>query len=339
MSRARQLAVSSVAAVVCGALALGVAACGSSGSSSGSSSSSSGGKQLKNVAVSMYARDNPFFAEVVSGIRYEAKRAGVNVDVTYAENDPSQQVNQIQNLITRHPDGLVVSPIDQNALVPPVQQAHTAGIPVVTVTDNIAQSGQSSLLAYLGNDYTDTGVKKAQFIVNQLHGKGTVGVIHLIRGLAFTEEQWSGAKTVFQKNPGIKIVGELYAGGASRDLGLKDAQNLLTANPGLSALYVDNDDLALGALQAVAQRHIPMNKIVVVGANGTPDALSSIKAGKLDLTVNFCGFNQGVRAIDALKHYVQSGAKPTGASPQEVITAANIASMQAKLAKGCSGPA
>jgi ABC-type sugar transport system substrate-binding protein len=82
-----------------------------------------------------------------------------------------------------------------------------------------------------------------------------------------------------------------------------------------------------------------MNKIVVVGANGTPDALSSIKAGKLDLTVNFCGFNQGVRAIDALKSYVEKGAKPSGAAPQEVITSSNLAEMQAKLAKGCAGPA
>jgi ribose transport system substrate-binding protein len=318
-----------------GVLALGivvvVSACGSSSSSGGSK------HELKNVSVSMYARDNPFFAEVVKGIQYEAKRKGVNVSVVWAENDPSQEVTNVQNIITRKPDGLIVSPIDPNALVPPVKQAKAAGIPTVDVTDDIAPSGQQYLLTSMSSDYGDTGRIKAQFIAKELHGQGKIAVVHLIRGLAFTEEQWKGAQEVFAKYPGIQIAGQIYAGAAASDKGLNAAQNLLTAHPDLSAIYVDNDPLALGVIQAIKQRHVS-HRVVVVGADGTPDAMNELKDKTLDLTVDFCGFNEGVRALDALWDYKVNGKVDTAKPPQQTITQQNVAQQATALLHGCDGP-
>ena len=314
------------------AAVIGLAACGSSSSSGGGSK-----HELKNVAVSMYARDNPFFAEVVKGIQYEAKRKGVKVSVVWAENDPGQEVTNIQNLITRQPDGLIVSPIDPNALVPPVKQAKAAGIPSVIVTDDIAPSGKQYQLTSMSSDYADTGRIKAQYIVKQLHGQGKVAVVHLIRGLAFTEEQWKGAESVFAKNPGIHIVGQIYAGAAASDKGLNAAENFLTAHPDLNAIYVDNDPLALGVIQAIKQRHVN-HKVIVVGADGTPDAMNELKDKTLDLTVDFCGFNEGVRAIDALWDYRTNGKVDTAKPPQQVITQQNVAQQSTALLHGCDGP-
>lgn len=314
------------------AAAAGIAACGSSSSSGGGSK-----HELKNVAVSMYARDNPFFAEVVKGIQYEAKRKGVNVSVVWAENDPSQEVTNIQNVITRRPDGLIVSPIDPNALVPSVKQAKAAGVPTVIVTDDIAPSGKQYQLTSMSSDYSDTGRIKAQFIADQLHGKGKVAVLHLIRGLAFTEEQWKGAQAVFAKYPGIDIVGQIYAGAAASDKGLNAAENFLTAHPDLNAIYVDNDPLALGVIQAIKQRHVG-HRVIVVGADGTPDAMNELKDKTLDLTVDFCGFNEGVRALDALWDYRHSGKIDTVKPPQQTITQANVAQQASALLHGCDGP-
>jgi ABC-type sugar transport system substrate-binding protein len=323
-----------------------LASCGSSSSNAGSGSTPAGGSsgssnassgKLKNVGVSMYARDNPFFTEVVSGIQYEAKRKGVNLDISWAENDPTQEVSNIQNMITRRPDGLIISPIDPNALVPPVQQAKSANIPVVMVTDDLAKAGQQFQLTSMSSDYTNTGRIKAQFIANQLHGSGQIGVIHLIRGLAFTEEQWAGAQQVFARYPKIKIVGQLYAGAAASTNGLNDAENLLTAHPGITALYVDNDPLALGVIQAVAQRHLN-HPVVIVGADGTPSAISELKKHTLGLTIDFCGFSEGVRALDALYDYKTKGAVDTAKPPQIELTPANIAKESATLPHGCDGP-
>jgi ribose transport system substrate-binding protein len=323
-----------LAAVAIAASGVVVTACG--GSSSSSSTSGGGGK-LKNVAVSMYARDNPFFAEVVKGIQYEAKRKGVSVAVVWAENDPGQEVTNIQNLITRQPDGLIVSPIDPNALIPPVKQAKQAGIPTVIVTDDIAPSGRQYQLTSMSSDYSNTGRIKAQYIVDQLHGKGKVAVVHLIRGLAFTEEQWKGAESVFSKNPGIQIVGQIYAGAAASDKGLNAAENFLTAHPDLNAIYVDNDPLALGVIQAIKQRHVG-HKVIVVGADGTPDAMNELKDKTLDLTIDFCGFNEGVRAIDALWNYKVNGKVDTQKPPQQTITQQNVAKQATALLHGCDGP-
>jgi len=323
--------------------AVALAACGGSSNSSGSGSGGSGSAggssgPLKNVSVSMYARDNPFFTEVVSGIQYEAKRKGIKLDISWAENDPTQEVNNIQNMITRQPDGLIISPIDPNALVPPVQQAKNAHIPVVMITDDLAPSGQAFQLTSMSSDYTNTGRIKAQFIAKALHGSGQIGVIHLIRGLAFTEEQWKGAQQVFARYPNIKIVGQLYAGGAASTNGLNDAENLLTAHPGIQALYVDNDPLALGVIQAVQQRHAG-HPVMIVGADGTPSAISELKKHTLDLTVDFCGFNEGVRAIDALWDYKTKGIVDKAKPPQVELTPQNIAKESAALPHGCDGPA
>lgn len=333
-----------IAASVCCLSGIVVAACGSSSSSStsastaSSSSSAAPSGKIKSVGVAMYARDNPFFTEVVSGIQYEAKRKGVNLDITWAENDPTQEVTNIQNLITSRPDGLIISPIDPNALVPPVQQAKSAQIPVVVVTDDLAKDGQQFQLTSMSSDYTNTGRIKAQFIANQLHGSGQIGVIHLIRGLAFTEEQWAGAEQVFARYPNIKIAGQLYAGGAASTDGLNDAENLLTAHPGINALYVDNDPLALGVIQAVQQRHVN-HPIVIVGADGTPSAISELQKHTLGLTIDFCGFNEGVRAIDSLYDYKTRGVVDTAKPPQIELTPANIAKETAALPHGCDGPA
>jgi ABC-type sugar transport system substrate-binding protein len=328
----------SICAAVLAAVAL--AACGGSSNNSSSAGSSSGGSsgQVKNVGVAMYARDNPFFTEVVSGVQYEAKRKGINLDISWAENDPTQEVNNIQNMITRQPDGLIISPIDPNALVPPVQQAKNSHIPVVMITDDLAPSGQQYQLTSMSSDYTNTGRIKAQFIANQLHGSGQVGVIHLIRGLAFTEEQWKGAQEVFARYPNIKIVGQLYAGGAASTNGLNAAENLLTAHPGIKALYVDNDPLALGVIQAVQQRHVA-HPVVIVGADGTPSAISELKKHTLGLTIDFCGFNEGVRAIDALWDYKTKGKVDKAKPPQIQLTPQNIAKESASLPHGCDGPA
>jgi ABC-type sugar transport system substrate-binding protein len=314
------------------ALPFALAACGSS-----SSSKEGGKKQLEDVAVAMYARDNPFFAQVVSGIHYEAKRKGVKVSVSWAENDPGQEVTNIQNLITRQPDGLIISPIDAHALIPPVQQAKKAGIPVVIVTDDIAQEGQQYQLTSMSSDYTNTGSIKAQYIADKLHGKGKVAVLHLIRGLAFTEAQWAGAKQVFDKYPGIKIVAEKYAGGAASDLGLNAAENFLTAHRDLDAIYVDNDPLAMGVIQAVKQRGLN-KKVVIVGADGTPDAIKAVQAGDLGLTIDFCGFDEGRRALSALWTYVVNGKVDKQKPPQQTITTDNVAEKAPKLEHGCHAP-
>lgn len=320
--------------VMLGALAL--VACG--GDDEGGTGATADG-QLESVDVSLYARDNPFLNSIAEGAQYAGEELGVDVNVSYGENDPTQQVSQIENIITTQPGGLIVAPIDREAIAPVVQSASDAGIEVVTVADDLGEDSRDARLFYAGTQYVQTGRDKAQFIVDALGGKGKVAVIHLIRGLSFTEEQWDGAMEVFAENPGIEIVGEEYAGGAESNLGLEAAENFLTANPDLDALYVDNDDLALGAIRAAEQRGIDMDEIVIIGANGTPTAIEAVKAGELDLTVAFCGFAQGERAVNALAEFIESGTEPPDPLDSINVTQENIEEVEPELGPGCTEPA
>jgi ABC-type sugar transport system substrate-binding protein len=303
----RKSRTSALGALVVGMLlAVGLSACGGDSKSGGGSAS--GGS--KTIAVNMYSRELPYFQEILKGMQQEAGKYGWKVTPTFANNDPTQQINQLQNAVTTKPDALVVIPIDEHAIVPPIQQAKAAGVPVVTMGDNIASEARDAQLTFLGVNYTDLGKEKAQFVVDKLGGKGKVGWIHGIRGLNFSEKQRDGGTPVFQGASGIQVVDGPYTGAFSSDKGLDATQNLLSRDPNLNALFFDNDDIALGGLQAIADRGIDQNKILVVATDGGPPALAAVKKKTLDATFSLCGFAQGKQTIDVLKDYLVDGKKP-----------------------------
>jgi ABC-type sugar transport system substrate-binding protein len=285
---------------------LAVSACGSAGAKGGGDGT--GKRRL--IVVNMYSRALPYFQQIAAGAEEEGKKFGWNVEVTWGKTDPQLQFNQLQNAVTKQPDGGIVAPVDQEALIPAFQQAKTAGTKLVTVADDIAVKGQDHELAFVGVEYPQLGKKKAQWIVDKLGGKGTVAVIHGIRGLHFSEAQFEGAKSVFDANPAIKLINGPYAGEFSADAGLKAAENVLAANPNVDALYFDNDDIALGGILAAKARNIPMDKIIIIGTDGGKPARDAVKAGDLDYTISLCGYATGVRAMNVLKDKFDSNKNP-----------------------------
>jgi ABC-type sugar transport system substrate-binding protein len=160
-------------------------------------------------------------------------------------------------------------------------------------------------------------------------------MIHAIRGGNFTEEQNTGAKKVFAANPGIKVVDGPYVGDFSADVGLSGTENLLARDANLDAIFFDNDDIALGGIQALKERNIPMKKVIVAGTDGGGPALEAVKKGELDVTFSLCGYAQGAQAIKTLIAYIKNGTKPPPAveTTQVVFTHANVNSKLASLTK------
>ncbi len=284
-------------------LTLGVGGCG--GSSGGSSSGD------KVVGVSLAGKQIPYYNDLAAGMQAEADRLGnMSVKIQYANQDVTTQIDQVQNLLTQQPDGLVVGPIDQEAMVPAYRQASDANTPIVTVSDNIGPDGRKYQLAFMGQEYTQAGRRRATWLVNQLHGKGTVGVVHAIRGGNYTESNWIGAKSVFAKYPGITVYDGPYVGDFTPQAGLQGAQTVLTQHPDVDALYMDNDDLAYGAIQAVADAGRSQKSILILGNDGGQPAIVAVKNGDLDYTLSVCGYAQGVAAIRTLNDYLVNGTKP-----------------------------
>lgn len=279
-------------------LTLALSACGSDEDGDGGGG---GGGEERSIEVNMYSRELPYFQEIVDGVQAKADELGWSVEVTFGRTDPELQFSQVQNAITKQPDGIIMSPVDREGLVPVVQEASETDIDVITVADDLSAEGREFELAYVGVQYEDLGRQKAQFIVDQLGGEGTVGFIHGIRGLHFTEAQDDGATEVFEENPGIEVIDGPYTGAFSTETGLDATQNLLTRSPNIDALYFDNDDIAIGGIEAAKERGIAMDDILIIGTDGGPPALDAVKKSELDYTISLCGYATGLTAVEVLQ--------------------------------------
>jgi ABC-type sugar transport system substrate-binding protein len=322
------------AVVAAAALAVSLVGCSSDGGTAGASSD--GGEDLT-VELNLYSRSLPYFQDVVAGAQERAEAEGVTLNVTYGETDPQLQYDQIQNALSQSPDGVIVVPVDPAALVPVFQSASDGGIPVLTAVNDIDEDGWPYVIGHVGKEYSDIGREKAQYLVDTLGGQGTVAMIHGIRGLLFSELQAQGAMEVFAENPGITVIDGPYTGEFSSDAGLAAAENVLTANPDVDALYFDNDDIALGGVLAAQQRNIAMEDIVIIGTDGGEPARQAVANGELDMTITLCGVATGKKALDTLIAYVREGEKPAERFTDvesQLITADTYDDVEALIAAG-----
>jgi ABC-type sugar transport system substrate-binding protein len=305
LTRSRRVRTLAASAAVLAALS----ACSNSADADGGGGGGGGDGDLT-LEMNVYSRSLPYFQDMIRGIQEVAEADGVTVDVTYGETDPQLQFDQLENALSTSPDGLLVVPVDPAALIPVISQASTGGIPVVTLANDLEEDGHDFQLAHVGQEYVEVGRQKAQYIVDQLGGQGTVGYIHGIRGLSFSESQAQGAMEVFAQNPGITLIDGPYAGEFSSDAGLTATENVLTANPDVDALYFDNDDIALGGILAAQQRNIPMEEILIIGTDGGAPALEAVGAGELDMTISLCGYATGRTGAETLIAYLRDGTEP-----------------------------
>jgi ABC-type sugar transport system substrate-binding protein len=283
-----------------------IAACGG-----GNTSSSVGGGSAKGktIQVVFYTEAIPYFQEMLKGLQTSANNLGVNLKVTSANFDAGQEITLMENAITQHPDGIILAPIDREALVPVARKAKDAGIPVVLVGDNFGNDGQSSMLTFVGLDTKQYGIIKATFIAKGINGKGQVVSIHGPRGLDYVEAQRVGYQDVFINYPAIQVVEGPYGNFAS-DVGLASLENVLSSNPHPSAVYFDNDDLAVGGIRALQERGLDPSSVVTVSSDGSPAAISAVKAGTLAMTVATRPYATGDKAVKVLGDYISSKTAP-----------------------------
>ncbi|MDX6588247.1 MAG: inositol transport system substrate-binding protein [Solirubrobacterales bacterium] len=327
-SRRGRLFAGAVSALV---LAFGVAACGGDDDDGDSGGSASGG-EARDVYLNAYAQEIQYFRDWFDGATAQAEELGWTVESEFGNTTPEQQVQQLENAIVQQPDAIVLTPLDEQSVVPVLQQAEEQGIAVITV--GATAGDDAGVDSFVARDNVEIGRQKAQFVVDELGGKGKVGVIHGIRGLTFSEEMAQGYEEVLSESSGIEVVDGPYAGGFSGDLGLETTENLLTANPDLDAIIYDNDDLALGGVEAASARNITPEELIVIGTDGGDAALDAVEAGDIDMTVSLCGYREGASAIDTLNTFLEEGdVDDRVVSEVEIFTTDNIEEKRADLSR------
>ncbi|SCK19358.1 ribose transport system substrate-binding protein [Streptomyces sp. WMMB 322] len=245
----------------------------------GSGSGKSGEKKDIKLGLALSTLDNPFFVEMKKGAEAEAKAQGVKLNVQDAQNDASQQANQLQNFTSQNVKSIIINPVDSDAAAPSVKAADNAGIPVVAVDRAVNKAKVATTVA---SDNVSGGQKAAKELAEQLGEQGSVLVLRGQPGTSASRERGKGFMSAIKKYPNIKIVGK-QAANFDRAKGLDVTTNLLQSHPDATGIFAENDEMALGAVKALGSR--AGKEIKVVGFDGTPDGFKAIKKGTLNSSI------------------------------------------------------
>ncbi|MDO5088191.1 MAG: D-allose transporter substrate-binding protein [Leptotrichiaceae bacterium] len=241
------------------------------------------------VAIILKTLSNPFWVSMKEGIEKEAEAQGVKVDIfaVNSEEDVQEQLKILENLMGKGYKAIGVAPLSPVNLIQGIVEANKKGIYVVNIDEKIdmdqLKASGGSVLAFVTTDNVKVGAKGAEYIVSKLPDGGEVAIIEGKAGNASGEYRKQGATEVFKANEKIKLVTSQPADW-DRSKALDLAANLIQKYPNLKGIYAANDTMALGALQAVINAN-KQGQIIVVGTDGAPEALESIKQKGLSATV------------------------------------------------------
>jgi ribose transport system substrate-binding protein len=261
------------------------------------SSCGRGGNKTIDVALVTKALDSEWWQRVKNGAE-EAARA--NPDVRLAVLAPErevnidQQVSILEDQITKHVAALAVAPAGVSEILPVLDKAKAANIPVIIMDTDI---NWPSKVSYVGADNRHAGHLAGEYIVKLLDGKGQVAVIRGIVGIATHEDRLAGFKEAIAAAPGIECIA-VQPANSERALGMSVMENLLTTHPALRAVFATNDQMALGGVEAIAARKLT-GKVAVVGVDATGEALHAIESGRLAADVAMHPEALGNKAVAA----------------------------------------
>ncbi|MFJ8259042.1 ribose ABC transporter substrate-binding protein RbsB [Peribacillus asahii] len=228
------------------------------------------------VGVSISTLNNPFFVSLKEGIEAKAKEKGMKVSVVDAQDDTAKQVSGIEDLILKKVDLLIINPTDSAAISSAVQSANDAGIPVITV-DRSADEGE--VVTFIASDNVAGGEQAAKYIVEQLGENAKVVELEGVSGASATRERGEGFHNIADKQ--LDVLSSQTAE-FDRTKGLNVMENMLQGNKDIQGVFAHNDEMALGAIEAIKATG---KDILVVGFDGNEDALKAVEAGDLSATV------------------------------------------------------
>ncbi len=246
----------------------------------------SGNSKTVDITLVTKALDSEWWQRVKSGAEAAARaHKDVRLAILAPEREVNidQQVGILEDQITRHVSALAVAPAGVAEILPVLDKAKAAGIPVIIVDTDV---NWPSKLSYVGADNQRAGRLAADYIIQLLGGKGKVAVIRGILGVATHEDRLAGFRDGIAKAPGIECV-TVQPANSERALGMSIMENMITSYPDLRAVFATNDQMALGAVEAVAAHRLT-GKVAVVGVDATQEGVRAVESGKMaaDVAMN-----------------------------------------------------
>jgi ribose transport system substrate-binding protein len=257
------------------------------------------------IGVTLLSLQNPFFKVIGDTITAEAAKAGYETIVLSADTDVARQANQVKDFIVKRVSAIVLSPCESRSIVPVIQEANAAGIPVLTVDIPCHEPGVK-LLTQVATDNYGGGKEAGRAMIEALgNAGGKVAILHFkqaescrLRVKGFREVIEAHNTTAPAK---IDLVLELDGGGA-KEVGYKAAEDAVQAHADLRGIFAINDPSALGARAAI-EKAGKTEQIVIVGFDGQPEGKQAIKDGKIYADPIQFPDKMGVEIVRAIVNY------------------------------------
>ncbi len=237
-------------------------------------------KRYKMVFI-VKSMDNPFWNMMLEGAQNAAKDLGVEIKglAPIKPNNVEEQIRQMEDAITAKVDAIIVVPSDSKGIVPGIEKANRAGIPVMT-SNTRAFGGK--FIAFAGAPNEEAAYIVAKTFLETLGGKGNVIVLEGVPGAQTAIDRKAGIDRAIKEFPNVKVLASQTAK-FSRVEGMRVMENLLQQFPKMDAVLCANDEMALGAIEAIDAAK-KLKEIKVAGFDGNNDAIKSISEGRLVIT-------------------------------------------------------
>ncbi|MFF8842038.1 ABC transporter substrate-binding protein [Streptomyces sp. NPDC015127] len=245
---------------------------------------------LKNAVVGFSQSEkeaNPFRIAETQSIKDEAAKVGVKkLLTTNAQSQLSKQISDIQDMLAQGAQFLIVAPLNSDGLEPAFQAAAAKKVPVLTIDRKVNATACKDYLAFLGSDFVEQGKRAADAMVEATGGKGKVAILLGSSGNSVTTDRTKGfVDQVGAQAPGLEIVAQ-QTGEFARDKGQQVMEQLIQSKPDITAVYAENDEMALGAVTALkAAGKTPGKDVKIVSIDGTRNAVQALANGELSAVI------------------------------------------------------
>ena len=264
-----------------------------------------------------------FFNQMNEGASAAAQELGDELVIFNANNDPAEQNSAVETYIQQGVDGIIVVAIDVNGIMPAVQQAVDAGIPVVAVDAVLPEGPQA---AQVGVDNATAGAMMGDYFLEyknaEMDGSAKIGIVGALNS-AIQNERQAGFEGAISEAEGVSMA-NVVDGQNVQDLALSAAENLITANPDLDAIYATGEPALLGAIAAVESQG-KQDDIRLFGWDLTQQAINGIDAGYVTAVIQQDPAQMGATAVSILNTLAEGGStEPVVAVPVTIVTSENV---------------
>lgn len=228
------------------------------------------------IGFSISTLNNPFFVTLNEGAKEKAAELGASLTIIDAQDNAAKQASDVEDLIQQGVDLIMINPTDSEAVVSAVQAANNAGIPVITVDRN-AEGGE--VLSHIASDNAAGGELAAEYLVELIGDGAKVAELEGISGSSAARDRGAGFNLIAAEQ--LDVVSKQTAN-FNRSEGLTVMENILQGYPDIKGVFAHNDEMALGALEAIK---VSGKDIVIIGFDATDDAVKSVEDGGLAGTV------------------------------------------------------